>query len=299
MPISRSRTAPAPGAHWATVFQSPSLTISNVVCSPTEAGCSHELCFDKDRIAFLRGGSYRKHVAGEIIVGDAASAIFYRKEESFRTSHPRMEGDQDTFLDFNESIFEEALHARESGAKSIFFRATHAVMTPIAILASRRLFWEVEAATASALQVEEEALQLLDVLLKRDAPPSHVSPMARRLANAARETLAQYPCERISLSLLAQRLNSSPFHLARVFQATHGVQLHRYQTRLRLTIALDRIAEGEGDLSGLAHECGFSSHSHFTLAFRAAFGVAPSKLRGVTTRKLLSALVSLPTSASG
>jgi len=34
-------------------------------------------------------------------------------------------------------------------------------------------------------------------------------------------------------------------------------------------------------------ELGFSSHSHFTAAFREAFGVAPSELRGRVTRARL------------
>jgi len=40
-----------------------------------------------------------------------------------------------------------------------------------------------------------------------------------------------------------------------------------------------RLAEGNGDLTGLALELGFSSHSHLTDAFRHAFGVPPSEYR--------------------
>ena len=65
-------------------------------------------------------------------------------------------------------------------------------------------------------------------------------------------------------------------YLTQVFQQVEGLPLYRYQLRLRLARALDLIA-GHEDLSGLAHDLGFSSHSHFTAAFRQAFGLTPSE----------------------
>jgi AraC-like DNA-binding protein len=47
-------------------------------------------------------------------------------------------------------------------------------------------------------------------------------------------------------------------------------------------MALERLDAGERDLTRLALDLGYSSHSHFTDAFRRSFGVTPS-----TARKLL------------
>jgi AraC-like DNA-binding protein len=55
-----------------------------------------------------------------------------------------------------------------------------------------------------------------------------------------------------------------------------GLPLYRYHLRLRLARALDLIAERE-DLSDLAQDLGFSSHSHFSAAFRQAYGISPSE----------------------
>jgi len=54
---------------------------------------------------------------------------------------------------------------------------------------------------------------------------------------------------------------------------------HRYRHRLRLRAALVRIADGETNLSELALDLGFSSHSHLTDAFRLAFGLSPAESR--------------------
>jgi AraC-like DNA-binding protein len=43
---------------------------------------------------------------------------------------------------------------------------------------------------------------------------------------------------------------------------------------------VERLGEGEENISGLAFELGFSSHSHLTRVFRRAYGVVPSQARG-------------------
>ncbi|HXX31784.1 MAG TPA: helix-turn-helix domain-containing protein, partial [Myxococcaceae bacterium] len=62
------------------------------------------------------------------------------------------------------------------------------------------------------------------------------------------------------------------------FSEMEGVSLYRYQTRLRLARALAALPDAP-DLSQLALDQGFSSHSHFTHAFRRAYGMTPSALR--------------------
>ncbi len=57
-----------------------------------------------------------------------------------------------------------------------------------------------------------------------------------------------------------------------------GVSLHRYLMQLRLARALVELPHAE-DLAALALALGFSSHSHFSAAFRRAFGCTPSQFR--------------------
>jgi AraC family transcriptional regulator len=55
-----------------------------------------------------------------------------------------------------------------------------------------------------------------------------------------------------------------------------GVALRQ---RLRLQDAALALGEGAEDLTRLALDLGFSSHSHFAQAFRAYFGTTPSRFR--------------------
>jgi AraC-like DNA-binding protein len=84
----------------------------------------------------------------------------------------------------------------------------------------------------------------------------------------------------LRLDGIAAAVGSTPAHLGRVFRRVTGTSIHTYLTRLRLRAALEPVMAGADDLSGLAHDLGFSSHSHFTYAFRREFGCPPSQLRG-------------------
>jgi AraC-like DNA-binding protein len=100
----------------------------------------------------------------------------------------------------------------------------------------------------------------------------------QRCVRRARAVLHDCPDGRISLSDIAAGLGVTPIHLTQSFKRSEGMPLYRYQTLLRLGRALDRLPERE-DITDLAFELGWSSHSHFTAAFRSEFGITPSNYR--------------------
>jgi AraC-like DNA-binding protein len=101
----------------------------------------------------------------------------------------------------------------------------------------------------------------------------------RRVVTRATELLQERFRERLPLAEVARAACSSPAHLTRLFRRYTGVTLHAYQTRLRLVAALDSVLEPGVDLSALAFELGFSSHSHLTASFRRELGSTPAELR--------------------
>jgi AraC-like DNA-binding protein len=82
--------------------------------------------------------------------------------------------------------------------------------------------------------------------------------------------------ENLSVSELASRIGVSVFHLCRTFRASTGSTLHAYRRDMRLRTAANLTRTYRGHLAALALEVGFYSHSHFSAAFRRAFGHAPS-----------------------
>ena len=83
----------------------------------------------------------------------------------------------------------------------------------------------------------------------------------------------------LGLVALSRVTGCSPHHLSRVFTQLTGLTVSQYRNRLRVSLALERVAEGERDLAGLAGDLGFADHAHLTRTVRAATGRTPSSLR--------------------
>jgi AraC family transcriptional regulator len=103
------------------------------------------------------------------------------------------------------------------------------------------------------------------------------SSSARRALMRAREFLAARYRENFSLSDVARNSHVSPFHLARMFREQYGAPLFAFRERLRMAEAMNRLNAKRSDLSALALDLGYSSHSHFTAAFTRAIGCTPSQ----------------------
>jgi AraC-like DNA-binding protein len=86
---------------------------------------------------------------------------------------------------------------------------------------------------------------------------------------------------RWTLADIGAEIGCSPVYLTQVFRQVEGVPLYRYHLHLRLARALDLVPRCE-DLSALAADLGFSSHSHFANAFRQAYGRTPTAFKQAT-----------------
>jgi AraC-like DNA-binding protein len=140
---------------------------------------------------------------------------------------------------------------------------------------------------ADRFELAERATVLAGALLAglRDAR-SHAaraaaSPRSRRLAEQARLLLAADT--NLDLDNLARAVGVSAYHLSRTFRAVTGLTLSRYRIRLRLRRVLERLADGERDLAGLAAEAGFADQAHLTRTMHVEAGTTPAALRALLT----------------
>lgn len=130
------------------------------------------------------------------------------------------------------------------------------------------------------LHVDETMLRILSSVVGRRL--RHQPSRAQRDAvESVREQIARDPSRNTPLRALARSCGLSPFQLCRLFRARTGSTLTRYRHTLRLHLALERLREVPVDLTTLALDLGYSSHSHFTAAFRRQFGSTPSQFRAL------------------
>jgi AraC-like DNA-binding protein len=110
------------------------------------------------------------------------------------------------------------------------------------------------------------------------APQGGSEAQQKIVANAKRH-ISQFPGVRMRLADVGHALGVSPVHLTEVFRQVEGTPFYRYALQQRLERAVRLLPGYGGDLSALAFELDFSSHSHFATAFRRAFGCTPATFR--------------------
>jgi AraC-like DNA-binding protein len=107
------------------------------------------------------------------------------------------------------------------------------------------------------------------------------------LVEAAKNTIASNLGRNVTLHELCAATHCSPWQLCRAFRRATGQTLTHYRHALRMQIALERLQQQDTDLTELALELGYSSHSHFTHVFRRHLGITPSEVRAGERKKEL------------
>nr|WP_218646647.1 AraC family transcriptional regulator [Pseudomonas umsongensis] len=122
----------------------------------------------------------------------------------------------------------------------------------------------------------EQVFRALSMQIPGLINPPHIQ-LARLQSVVAymREHLA----EDLSINQLAARAGVSPAHFRRLFDSAMGIAPHRYVMNLRLERALELLMQTDLPILHVALECGFSSQSHLTAAFKKEHGTTPAQFR--------------------
>jgi AraC family transcriptional regulator len=245
-------------------------------------------------IVLMRHGAFSKHFGRRCVTADVNQSVFFAKGSTYRVSHPADCGDRGTVFMPSPRVLCDIVRELDPSIDDHPEQPFPFVTGPCesaVFWRHRELVQRLENADSSpleALWADVTALQLIADVLEA-AFARHGQPRSRRRSGtdadhadrieAVKTYLAGRLSERITLDSAARFVHVSPFHLARIFQQRTGVPIHRYLTRLRLRASLERLADDSNDLTALALDLGFSSHSHFTDSFRREFGCRPSDVR--------------------
>jgi AraC-like DNA-binding protein len=238
-------------------------------------------------VAFPRTSVRIRNAGGQAFVADPTVFTAYNAGQRYTREALHPDGDLCDWWSV------DAVTAR-SMARAVDTRAPHDADRPFRFengpadaalyLHQRTTLNRLRAGVIDALEVEERAMLVIETALAaaarahgaRRSPPS---PAHRDLAEDAKALLGARFRERLTLEDIASSLGVSAFHLCRVFRRQTGGLLHRHLLRLRVRAALHGVATERGDLSAVAVDVGFCSHSHFTAAFVREFGEPPSVWR--------------------
>ena len=221
-------------------------------------------------------GLFVFHVGDDDVVSDANQVVFVAAGEPFRVSEPRPGGFAELVVTVLPSLLAELVGAAPAALRRHpLFRLRRRRAEPRLQLLRARL---LHAHDGDPLAADELLIAVLRCALAAEMPAASPSAATRRLIARTKEFVAGHLGEPFRLGDVARSVGASPAYLTDVFRRCEGVPLHRYTVQLRLARALDELPR-VADLTGLALDLGFSSHSHFTAAFRRAFDCTPSEFR--------------------
>jgi AraC family transcriptional regulator len=262
------------------LLKSETVTIRETYCRGTCRHQSAEECTVSTQLVFPYRGVYVRHLGDDQAVAEANQVLFFNAHEVYRISHPVAGGDASLTLVIGEpQLSELAPRAFLSGGAKLAFRRQRLRIDARAQALVALLRHSLCHGIAETLEAESLALTLVQRALgPRTSHAAGASFGRQRLVDRVKLVLAGDPARRWTLAEIAAELHCSPVYLTQVFQQVEGLPLYRYQLRLRLARALDLLPQYD-DLTTLALDLGFSSHSHFSAAFRAAYGRSPSEFR--------------------
>jgi AraC family transcriptional regulator len=285
-----------------TLYESPLIGVLDYRCHAHKSGPGHEELSENNSIVLMRHGTFAKHFAKRNVTADVNQAVFFSKKSVYRISHPTDHGDRGTYFLVTPHILNDIVREFDPTIDEHPDQPFAFVTGPC----NTQLFWQHREIVKRLERAKEEPLEALwtDVTLLEWVAGllgcafqkiGHPVINARRTSTkidhaekseAARAFLASHLSEQLTLNAIAREVAMSPFHFARMFRQQTGLPVHRYLTRLRLRLSLECLSDGAHDLTTLALELGFSSHSHFADLFRREFGKTPSKVRRIKYSKL-------------
>lgn len=257
------------------VFCRSGLEIADVVCRHQRGRGSAEEAA-RHTIVFVRRGCFVRKADGREELLDPSTVFFVDPDQEQRYDHPHAGGDDCTALVLQPGL----LASLWGGDPTLPLEALH---SPAQLDLRHRLLFTAAHQGSDPDALEERAIILVaDALGQSDQPRAQSGlPRAdrarRTVVDRAREALGVDPDQ--SLTALARLLSISPHHLSRIFHSITGHTISRYRMRLRARAALERLADGDGDLARLAADLGFADQSHLCRVLRSETGSTPSSLR--------------------
>lgn len=236
-------------------------------------------------IVFPRTATHVRRDDDSSFVADPTTVLFYNQNQCYTRSRIS-DVDECDWIVVADDLLYDVLQRVGSGVDrgDRPFTTPFVSTDPALYLEQRRLFDRAAGSDAvDNLYIEETVVRIVETVLRRTSHAMRPATKRFRAAvervDAAKRAIAANVSSTLSLSELASIAECSTFELCRSFREVTGMRITEYRNALRTRLALAKIRDDGSDLTRLALELGFSSHSHFSDHFRRAFAMAPSTWR--------------------
>jgi AraC family transcriptional regulator len=252
-----------------------------VECEGRCRGKAEEEYAPGTRISFPYRGIYLHSVGGKEHVAEPNRIVIINEDEPYRVGHPVAGGDATLTVAVDRATLVEVLPVEHRGPRNrpALNRASLGIDARTQLLAAQ-LRQRLTRRSIGTLQAETLALQLIRSALGEHAaqPVRLGNRRAGKMADQVKMLMSADAWRRWTLAEIAKEVSVTPVYLTDAFRRVEGIPLYRYHLRLRLALALSVLADRD-DLTTLAIDLGFHSHSHFSSTFKKTFGQTPSEFK--------------------
>lgn len=270
------------------VFETTLVRAGRFRCAPGDARFCDSGPTQNWLVAFPRTAVRIRHAGSREFVADPTISTIYNSGQEYTRGAISGDGDRSEWFGVASHVATEIAARLDPSAvdrPGKPFAREYAPVEGALYLAQRQLFSRLANGAIDVLEAEESIIDLASAVLRRayDQRVTQARPRAaetrRDLVTRARAALLVSITDKVTLATLAKQLGTSEFHLCRVFREETGMTLHAFRTDVRLRRGLEMLGDSSLDLSRIALELGFSSHSHFSDTMRRRFGSAPAIIR--------------------
>jgi len=250
----------------------PLALVTDVSASAKEPPSGHS---DDFKIALPYHGLFGFRVGSRMGLFDAQRILFVTAGRDYADSHPVEGLGHATLVVTPTPALLEELCGSTTPRNHPAFRRVGLPASPGIRLRTQQLR-RLEPDGPDPLRDEERIVAALgQALIAGHREPGRPVP---RVIDRTKQVLHAFGFERMTLDRIAGEVGVSPAYLTQVFSRAEGQPLYRYQLGLRLNRALVELPHSN-DITALALDLGFSSHAHFSTAFKRSFGQSPSQYR--------------------
>lgn len=265
--------------HEKSLFKSELAELGEYKVGPSDAAFNQAGCLIAPTMVFPKTSIWIEHDGAEPFVSDPTLINFYNLHQVYRRNLISERGDYCHWFRLDDELLSEITRVEKNHfkLKSISCPAD-IFMLHLQILHAFNNKTELD-----VLTLEEGILEIYHRLFS-DESGSHrlfdrKGVKHQILVEQVKSTLNDDLLTKYSLNDLARIHNKSPYHLSRVFKKFTGIGINQYRYKQRLHQLTIDMQSCTKELTALALDFGFSSHSHMSASFKAKFGLTPSEFR--------------------
>jgi AraC family transcriptional regulator len=257
----------------ATLHRGPFGKVEIVRCSGAHSSALHTDVASRLHFSLPLAGAFVCHLDGDALFIDPTSVLCTRAGESYRISHPH---GGDCTLVFTPGRGSFAHLSQRVSAPDFDRRSPSLIASPRIQMLARTLYVN-HLRSRDTLAADECLIELFECIAMQ--PRAIRLPKDDALVRRTIEFVHCFAEPHLTLNGIASAMSVSASHLTHSFKQRTGMALYQYVMNLKLARALHRLASTDDPVTDIAIDLGFNSHSHFSSAFKARYGLTPSEAR--------------------